>query len=261
MKAIKHIAVALAFASAAALAQSATELRIGVEAEYPPFESKSASGQLQGFDIDVGNAICSKIKVKCVWVENSFDGLIPALKARKFDAIHSAMNITEERGRTIAFSDPIYSVPMQLVARKGSPITPTVAALKGKHVGVLQGSTMETYAKARWAGSGVDVASYADQEQVYADLQAGRLDASLQESQQAIAGFLSRPAGKDFGFAGPAVEDAKIIGPGIGIGLRKNDEALRKQINQAIAQLKADGTLEGIARKYFQVPVISKTAP
>ena len=72
-------------------------LRFGVEASYAPFESKTASGQLQGFDIDVGNAVCAKLHVKCVWVENDFDGLIPALQARKFDAINSDMTITEQR--------------------------------------------------------------------------------------------------------------------------------------------------------------------
>ncbi len=78
---------------------AATELRYGVEAEYPPFESRNASGELEGFDIELGNAICKAAQLKCSWVETSFDALIPGLVAKKFDAINSAMNITDQRKR------------------------------------------------------------------------------------------------------------------------------------------------------------------
>jgi len=76
---------------------AATELRYGLEAEYPPFESRNASGELEGFDVELGNAICKAAALKCSWVETSFDALIPGLVAKKFDAINSAMNITEQR--------------------------------------------------------------------------------------------------------------------------------------------------------------------
>jgi lysine/arginine/ornithine transport system substrate-binding protein len=249
---------ALACVSSAVLAKPLSELRFGVEASYPPFESKSPSGQLQGFDIDLGNAICAKLNTRCVWVENAFDGLIPALQARKFDAIDSSMNVTEERLRAINFSNIIYTVPLQLVARNKSGLLPTVESLKGKRVGVLQGSIFETYAKANWASHGVDVRPYADQDQVYADLAVDRLDASLQESQSALDGFLKRSQGAGFGFAGGPVHDDKIFGQGIGIGLRKSDVDLKSRIDQAIAELKADGIFDKIAKKYFQVDVIAK---
>ena len=90
---------AASFAISTAYAADLKEIRFGVEASYAPFESKSPSGELIGFDIDVGNAVCAKLKVKCIWVENSFDGLIPALQARKFDAINSDMTITDQRDR------------------------------------------------------------------------------------------------------------------------------------------------------------------
>ena len=136
-----------------------------------------------GFDIDVGNAVCAKLKVKCVWVENSFDSLIPAMQARKFDAINSDMTITDQRKGAIDFTNPIYAIPNQLIAKKGSKILPTADGLKGAHVGVLQGSIQETYAKAKWAAAGVDVVSYQAQDQVYADLAAGRLDRGKHEQQ------------------------------------------------------------------------------
>ena len=115
-----------------------TTLRFGIEAAYPPFESKTPAGQLQGFDVDIGNAVCAKLNMKCVWVENAFDGLIPALQARKFDAINSAMNITSKRRQSIDFTPAIYVVPIVMIAKHGSPLRPDVASLRGKHVGVLQ---------------------------------------------------------------------------------------------------------------------------
>lgn len=258
----KHAALALiAAASTMTSGVSAAdlkEIRFGVEASYAPFESKSPTGELQGFDIDVGHAVCAKLKAKCVWVENDFDGLIPALSARKFDAINSDMTITEQRKKVIDFTEPIYSIPNQLIARKGSALLPTAASLKGKRVGVLQGTIQEAYAKAKWAGAGVDVVSYQTQSQVYADLASGRLDAAFQDSEAASKGFLKRAPGAAFEFAGPTVTDAQLLGSGVGYGVRKGDKALKAALDEALRALKADGTIERIAAKYFDVKVVLK---
>ncbi len=239
-------------------ADSMKELRFGVEASYAPFESKTPSGELTGFDIDIGNAVCAKLKTKCVWVENSFDGLIPALQARKFDAINSDMTITDKRRVAIDFTDPIYTIPNQLVAKKGSTILPSVDGLKGKRVGVLQGSIQETYAKAKWAPAGIDVESYQAQDQIYADLATGRLDAAFQDAEAASKGFLKQPQGAGFAFAGPAVSDNKLLGSGVGFGVRKNDKALKDALNRALKELKDDGSIDRFAAKYFDVKVVLK---
>src|SRR6185312_13919942 len=162
------LALACSFASTAALA--ADTLRFGLEAQYPPFESKSATGELQGLDIDVGNAVCVAAHMTCKWVETSFDGLIPALQGRKFDAINSAMNATDQRRQTIDFTTVVYRVPTQLIAKRDSGLLPTPESLKGKRVGVLQASIQETYAKAHWEPAGVSIVAYQDQNQAYADL-------------------------------------------------------------------------------------------
>ena len=255
MKLVKNLLMlACAFASvatASAMAADATSLRYGLEAQYPPFESKGSNGELQGFDIDVGNAVCKTANLKCSWVETSFDGLIPALQGRKFDAINSAMNATEKRRQAIDFTNVIYRVPTQLIARKDSGLQPTPESLKGKRVGVLQASIQETYAKAHWENAGVTVVPYQDQNQVYADLVAGRLDATLVLAPAGQAGFLSRPDGKDFAFVGQAVRDDKILGSGVAFGIRKGDTALRNQLNAAITKVQADGTVKTLAEKYF----------
>lgn len=250
MKIWLALACALASVPTAAFAE-ATTLRFGIEAEYPPFESKDASGRLQGLDIDVGNAVCKEAHLTCSWVETSFDGLIPALEGRKFDAINSAMNATEKRREAIDFTTVIYRVPSQLIARAGSGLAATPEVLKGRHVGVLQGSIQEAFAKAHWAPAGVDVVSYQDQNQVYADLVAGRLDATLVLAPAGQKGFLSQANGKGFAFVGQPVRDDRILGSGIAFGVRKGDDALRKQLDAAIEKLQADGTVKSLARKYL----------
>ena len=244
-------ALAALVAGTGAFAQSAQTLRFGLEAQYPPFESKAPSGELQGFDIEVGNAVCAAAHTKCTWVENSFDGLIPALKAKKFDAINSAMNATDQRRQAIDFSDIIYRVPTQLIAKADSGLLPSAESLKGKRVGVLQASIQETFANAHWAPNGVTIVPYQDQNQVYNDLVVGRLDATLVLAPAGQQGFLSQPNGHGFAFVGQPVRDDKILGSGIAFGLRKGDDGLKKQLNTAIAQIKSDGTFDRLAKKYF----------
>ena len=240
----------LAAACAANAADTAT-LRFGLEAQYPPFESKGPNGALQGLDIDVGNAVCAAAHMSCKWVETSFDGLIPALQGRKFEAINSAMNATEQRRQAIDFTTVVYRVPSQLIARSDSGLLPTPASLKGKRVGVLQGSIQETFAKVHWEPAGVIVLPYQDQNQVYTDLIAGRLDGTLVLAPAGQTGFLSKPEGKGYGFVGQPVRDDKILGSGIAYGIRKGDTALRDQLNAAIAKVQADGTVKTLAAKYL----------
>jgi lysine/arginine/ornithine transport system substrate-binding protein len=234
-----------------ASAYDGKELKFGIDSSYPPFESKTPSGELVGFDIDLGNAICAKLRVKCVWVENSFDGMIPALKARKFDAINSSMSKTEERAKAIDFSEKMYGNFEALVVRGGSTLVAVPESLKGKRIGVLQGSTQETYAHKHWT-DGIEIVPYPSQDQVWNDLAGGRLDAALASGPTAETGFLKTAQGRDFGFArGPAIHDAAIFGPGVSIGIRKGDKALLDAINGAIDSIRKDGTYDRIAKKYF----------
>ena len=244
------LAMASLTAMGAAHAQDKT-LRIGTESGYAPFEYKNAQGELVGFDIDVGNAICEKIQAKCEWVDQPFDSLIAGLQARKFDLIHASITRTEVRERVIAFTEDLYAIPTQLLAKKGSDLLPTVESLKGKRIGVLQGSVQEAYARKAWGKEGVTIVSYQDQEQTYGDLPANRLDAILAEKPNAIAGFLSKDAGKDYDFVGEAINDP-LVANQIAMGLRKSDTDLKAQVDEAILQLRKEGVIEKLAEKYFQ---------
>ena len=250
------LSLALALSSVSTVfAAIPQKIRIGTDPTYAPFESKNAQGQLIGFDIDLAKELCKRINTQCTFVENPLDALIPSLKAKKIDAIMSSLSITEKRQQEIAFSDKLYAADSRLIAAKGSPIQPTLESLKGKHVGVLQGSTQEAYANERWRSQGVDVVAYANQDLIYSDLAAGRLDAALQDEVAASEGFLKQPAGKDYAFAGPSVKDKKYFGDGTGIGLRKEDGELKAAFDKALGEMRKDGTYDKMAKKYFDFNV------
>ncbi|MEM6160739.1 histidine ABC transporter substrate-binding protein HisJ [Erwinia sp. P6884] len=230
-------------------------LRIGTDPTYAPFESKNVQGELVGFDIDLANEICKRIETKCTYVESDFDALIPSLKAKKIDAIISSLSITEKRQQEIAFSEKLYAANARLIAPKGSKIEPSLASLKGKTIGLLQGTTQETYANQHWRPEGVTITPYANQDLVYQDLTAGRIDAAFQDEVAASEGFLKQPVGKDYAFAGPAVKDEKIFGVGTGMGMRKDDSELKAAIDKAFASMREDGTYDKLAKKYFDFDV------
>jgi lysine-arginine-ornithine-binding protein len=255
---MKKLALCMAILAVAtsAYAKDWSTVRFGVDASYPPFESKSTDGKLVGFDIDLGNEICKRINAKCVWVESAFDGMIPALEARKFDGVLSAMSMTPQREAQIAFTDKLFHTPTRLVAKKGSHLQPTVDSLKGKTVGVEQGTTQEAFAKANWAPKGVQIVSYQDQDQVYTDLISGRLGAALQDAVQADSGFLKTARGADFEFSGGDLGDPNgALGRGAAIGLRKQDADLKAKIDKAIADMIKDGTYKKIESRYFSFDV------
>ncbi|MCP3724384.1 ABC transporter substrate-binding protein [Paraburkholderia sp. CNPSo 3272] len=240
----------LAVSAGVAHAKDWSTVRFGVDASYAPFESKAPDGKLVGFDIDLGNEICKRLNAKCVWVEQDFDGMIPGLKAKKFDGVLSSMTITPQREQQIAFSAKLFNTPTRLVAKKGSSLAPTADSLKGKSVGVEQGTIQETYAKENWAPKGVNVVPYQNQDQVYADLLSGRLDAALQDEVQADLGFLKTPRGAGFQFAGKEIPTGAAA-----IGLRKEDADLKGKIDKAIADMIKDGTYKKIESRYFDFDV------
>jgi lysine/arginine/ornithine transport system substrate-binding protein len=240
------VCAALSLAALGTQAKDWSTIRFGVDATYAPFESKATDGKLVGFDIDLGNEICNRLHAKCIWVESDFDGLIPALEAKKFDGVLSSMTVTPQRAEQIAFTDKLYNTPTRLVSKKGANLLPTVESLSGKSVGVEQGTIQETYAKTNWAPKGVQVVAYQNQDQAYSDLISGRLDATLQDEVQADLGFLKTARGVGFAFAGPEIPTGDAA-----VGLRKEDADLKQKIDGAIAAMLKDGTYEKISKKYF----------
>ncbi|CAG8999619.1 MAG: Lysine/arginine/ornithine-binding periplasmic protein [Candidatus Celerinatantimonas neptuna] len=254
MKRAVFIVMTVYLAFVASVVQ-AKVIRIGVDPTYPPFEYLKANGKLAGFDIDIGNALCAQIHVKCQWVQNSFDSIIPALKARKFDAIISSLSITKTREKQISFSDKIFNTPVHLIAPRGSALRPNAQSLEGKRVGVLQGSVFERYARKYWQPKGVQMITYGSSEAIFADLVNGRLDAALDDTIVAERSFLTKPQGENFQLVGKRVYDEVIFGPGTGIGFRKSNIQLRQRFNQAITAILHNGIYQKIAHRYFDFNV------
>ena len=225
-----------------------SNVRIGVDATYKPFTYKTPDGKLAGFDVDIANALCIEMKAKCGFVESSWEGIIPGLRANKFDAIVSSMSITEDRKKAVAFSDKYYQTPTNVIAKAGS-IDGSPVSLKGKRVGVLKASIQEQYAKGELAPAGATVVSYDSTQQSYLDLKSGRLDAVVVDKFEGQGGFLNTPEGKGFAIVGPDLADEKYFGSGAGIAIRKEDIDLRDRFNAALKTIRANGKWKKIADK------------
>nr|WP_193323332.1 transporter substrate-binding domain-containing protein [Erwinia endophytica] len=240
---------ALTFCSASALAAGET-LRVGADLTYPPFQYRDVNGKPTGFEIDITNAICKAMEVKCDYVVSSFDAEIPSLMAKKVDFI-SPLGATSKRKKSIDFSHFVYHVPSQLVVHKGSTLQPTPESLQGKNIAVQQGSIQEMYANKYWAPKGVNVKAYPDQDGIYQDLAADRLDGALSPSVAVTFGFLQKPEGKDFELTGPEVRDDVLFSIGSAYGVRKGDEKTQQLLNEGLAKIMADGTWQKIKQHYF----------
>jgi arginine/ornithine transport system substrate-binding protein len=241
----------LAFAGAASA--QAQKVKIATEGAYAPFNFKDTSGQLQGFDVDIAKALCAKAKFDCEIVAQDWDGIIPGLLAKKYDAIVASMSITAERKKSIDFTGKYYQTPARFIRKKGSNIEVSEAGLKGKNVGVQRATIHANYVQQTY-GKVVNVKEYDTQENANLDLAAGRLDAILADSVVLQEGFLNKPEGKDFEFVGPELRGA-IFGDGAGIGIRKEDEKLKTAFNAALKEIRADGTYKKINDKYFPFDV------
>lgn len=245
------VATVAAFVSTSALGAGTcpTKIRIGVEGAYPPFSEETSSGDLVGFDIDIAKALCATLGAECPLVKQDWDGIIPALLARKYDAIIASMSITEERRKKVDFTNKYYNTPARFVLAKGSAMEFTEAGMAGKRVGVQRGTTHDNYITDNF--SDAEIVRYDTQDQVYLDLQAGRIDVALQDSVAANDGFLSKPEGAGFMFTGPELTDVRWFGEGAGIAVRKKDVDLRNCLNAAIRSIRSNGTYKKINDSYF----------
>ena len=236
------------FASAVAEEQGRREIRFAVAAQFPPFQSRDPQGQMVGLNIELGNALCQQLNVRCIWVDQVLVENFSALEARQFDAI-MGMAPTPGRRRLVSFTDDLYPFTTRLVARKSSSLLPTKQSLKGKRLGVLLKSNREAFALAKWAPAGVIVKSFWLNEDLVRSLVAGDIDATLQGTVEIREALLDTADGQDFDFLGPAVSE-QLLGNGVAIALRKPDTALLSDLNRALEQLMHNGEYQRIVQPY-----------
>jgi polar amino acid transport system substrate-binding protein len=239
----------LAFATGAV---AADKMKMGVQAAYPPFNSKDASGQVVGFDVDIGNALCAKMKVECEVVTSDWDNIIPALNDNQFNFLVSSMSITEERKQLVDFTDPYYSNKLQfvgLIAAGSDESIPFKDTLNGKTIGAARGTLAASWLKDN-LGSGATIQLYDTQADAYADLNAGNLFAVLADKFVSYE-WLKSADGIPYEFKGdPVVNNDKI-----GIAVRKGDP-LREQLNAALKDIINDGTYKKINDRYFPFSIL-----
>lgn len=231
-----------------------SKIRIGVEGAYPPFSAVTTTGELFGFDIDIANALCEEIGAECELVQQDWDGIIPALLARKYDAIIASMSITEERKKKVAFTNKYYSTPAKFAQPKGAGNEITTEGLKGKTVGVQRATIHDNFVTGEF-GDAVDVRRYGTQDEAYLDALSGRLDLLLADAVAMEEGFVGTEDGAGWEFVGPDFTNPEYFGAGAGIAVRKKDEDLVELFNNAIDAILASGKYQEINAKYFNFNV------
>ncbi|PHR28758.1 MAG: nickel transporter [Desulfotalea sp.] len=241
-------------ASGSAIAKDWKKVRVGVEGAYPPFSYVQPDGELAGFDIDIARALVAAMGADVTLVAQDWDGMIPALMAKKYDAIIASMSITDERKKKVSFSKKYYRTPAKFIAKKGSVSDFSKGTMKGKTIGVQRATIHDQYLTDVY-GKDVNIKRYGSLDEAYLDLIVGRVDMLLADSVALLDGFLKKDDGKDYEFVGPDLNDRKWFGDGLGIAIRKQDKDLEELFNKAIETIRANGVYKAIQDKYFDFDV------
>jgi len=245
-------AAVVALFSTAAMAEG-EKIVIGTEGAYPPFNNLEADGTLTGFDIDIAQALCDEMKAECTFVTQDWDGIIPALIARKFDAIIASMSITDERKQQVDFSKKYYNTPPAVVVPKDSELTEaTYEAFAGKTLGAQGSTTHANYAEAHLNGAEVRLYPTADEYKL--DVANGRVDGVV-DDVVVLSEWLKSDDGACCKLLGTLPVDPVINGEGAGIAVRKGETELADKFTAAIAAIRASGKYQEINAKYFDFDV------
>lgn len=258
MKSLARVAAASIVALLLGAAGAQADIKFGVAAEpYPPFSSKDASGKWVGWEMDLMNAICKQMNEKCELVEVAWDGIIPALTSKQIDVIWSSMSITEERKKTINFTNMYYDTQTVIIGAKDGDKDITPEHLKGKTFGAQVSTIHERYLQ-KYYGAGSEIKTYQTQDEANNDLAAGRLD-YVQADGSALEAFLKTEQGQACceSKGQVLVPDDPILGEGVGGGLRKEDTELKEKLDKAISELAKAGEIQKITENYPELkPVI-----
>jgi polar amino acid transport system substrate-binding protein len=247
---IRRLAIATVVTALAGAAQ-ADSIKIGVAAEpYPPIASKNASGEWEGFDIDLYRAVCAQMEADCELVEFAFDGLIPALQSGQVDVIWASMSHTDARAEVIDFSDKMYVTPPAWIGAADMAGTDfsDPAKMGDVVVGVQTGTSYETFLLATMSDSS-NVRAYPTVDEGLADLAAGRID--LYMGDIISGGDMLESLSGDFAILDMIEGYPEYFGYGIAAGFRQDDDTLREAVNAAFAEVRANGTYDEIMTRHF----------
>ncbi len=224
-------------------------MRVAIEGSYPPFSERDGKS-FKGFDVDIAKALCARMQAKCELIQRDWDQMQPSLLDKEVDAVVASMSITIERKQKFDFTNRYYHTPARFVGRVDQEIEDWDAWLRGKRLGVQRGTVQERFVDVRFKGTN-PVRTYPTQMEGLKALAAGEIDLYLGDALSLAVGFLNRGDGKGYAFVGPAYNDARWFGEGIGIAIRKEDQGLRWKLNRALDDIRADGTYERLSKQYF----------
>ena len=269
MNIIKKFSLGLLISLFLTISANADKIRIGTEGAYPPWNSKDASGKLIGFEVELAWTLCRYIGQQCEIVEQDWDGMIPALIMRKFDAIMAGMSITAERQKAISFSQGYADEVASLAVMKGSDLEgintseginltkktgavkkdlkTLTSALAGKTVCTQTATIHQNFLESGDVGK-INVRTYKTQDEVNLDLTSGRCDVAL-AAAVAFTDYAEK-SGKPVILVGPTFSGG-AFGNGVGVGIRKDDTELLKAFNKAIDKARKNGDISRIATKWF----------
>ena len=231
-------------------------VRFGTDATYAPFESVNPKGDIVGFEVDYGMALCARMKITCTFQNQDWDGVIPALMSGKFDVILSSMNITEERKKKVIFSEMYYATPPVFAGQasdKSSDVSP--AALKGKTIGTQSSTIHANFLDKFYKGS--EIKLYPTQDEPNLDLASGRLDYVVGD-MLVEQDFIDKKGNGCCRVIAKITRVPEIHGPGVGAAFRPDDTELRDMFNKAIDELDADGTFKKLEASYFKEDIRGK---
>ena len=269
MNIIKKFSLGLLITLFLTISANADKIRIGTEGAYPPWNSKDASGKLIGFEVELAWTLCRYIGQQCEIVEQDWDGMIPALIMRKFDAIMAGMSITAERQKAISFSQGYADEVASLAVMKGSDLEgidtseginltkktgavkkdlkTLTSALAGKTVCTQTATIHQNFLESGDVGK-INVRTYKTQDEVNLDLTSGRCDVAL-AAAVAFTDYAEK-SGKPVVLVGPTFSGG-AFGNGVGVGIRKDDTELLNAFNRAIDKARKNGDISRIATKWF----------
>ncbi|OOF36034.1 lysine/arginine/ornithine ABC transporter substrate-binding protein [Rodentibacter heidelbergensis] len=237
---MKKLLLSAVLLGAASMA-NAQEITFAMEPSYPPFEFTNEKGEIIGFDVDVANAICQEIQATCKFKGEAFDAIIPSLKAKRFDAAITAMDITEARAKQVLFSDAYYDSTASYVALKGKATLESA-----KNIGVQNGTTFQQYTVTETKQYAAK--AYASLQDAILDLKNGRIDIIFGDTA-VLADMINKEP--EIQFVGEKVTNQKYFGNGLGIAVNKSSKALVESLNKGLAAIKANGEYQKIYDKWM----------
>jgi polar amino acid transport system substrate-binding protein len=262
------LVIALALASLPALADSAPGLwdpglrqerpdisglraiRFLTSDDYPPLNFARADGSLGGFNVEIAREICEELHIGCTIQARRFDTLVDALADGKGDAVIASLEATPALRQRIDFSQPYYTTPARFAVMKSSALADaTPLTLRGKKVGVIAGSAHEAYLKTFFPGA--SLVAFPQFSALHEALRTGAVEAIFADGLTMAIWLNGEQAADCCVFKGGPYTESFFFGEGVGVAVRKEDQALRRAIDWALARLWEKGTYGELYRKYF----------